>query len=459
MSLPATPRARFAREMRRSAVLAVPLTLGHLSAGLIGFVDSAVAGHHGTATLAGVSVGNALYWLPMMVPMGTLMSLPPYVSELDGQGRRNEVAPLFRQSLWLAVVLGVLLFAFLSVVGRALQPMGIAPDVRPHAEAFLAGIRWGIPAFTLYLCMRYLSDGLHWTLPTMLLGFGGLLVLAPLGYALAFGRFGFPPMGAGGLGIASAVMMWGQALAFAVYLWRARRFADLQLFAHFEWPHAPTLKRLLLTGLPIGVTVAMEGGLFITTSLLIGRLGEVPSAAHQIAINVASLCFMVPMGLAEATTVRVGHALGRGDRDGLRRAIFAGYALLLATQTLSAILLVTGNHLIVAAYTRDAAVAALAAQLLLLAALFQYPDGVQVISAGALRGLQDTRMPMLLAAFAYWGVGMPVGAGLGLGLGWGPKGMWIGLTAGLAVAAVLLSMRVLRSSRTRPLPINGVTSG
>lgn len=446
-----THAPRFAGEVRTTAILAAPLVVGHLSTGLIGFVDSVIAGHHGTATLASVAVGTALFWLPMMVPMGTLMSLPPSVSQLDGAGRRGEIGPLFRQALWLAAGLGVLLFAFLSVVGIALRPMGIAADVQPGTLAFLHGIRWGVPALTLYLCMRYLSDGLHWTLPTMLLGFGGLLVLVPLGYVLTFGSYGLPGFaiegrGAGGLGMASAIMMWAQAAAFALYLWRSPRFADLQLFAHLERPRWPPIRGLLATGLPIGVTVAMEGSLFIVTALLIGRLGAVPVAAHQIAINVASLCFMIPMGLAEATTVRVGHALGRGNAFDVRRAAFAGYALALGTQSFSALALLLGHDAVVALYTRDAAVAALAASLLLYAAAFQFPDGIQVVSAGALRGLRDTRVPMLLAALAYWGIGMPLGAGLGLWLGWGPRGMWIGLIAGLSVAALLLCRRFLRSS-------------
>ena len=437
--------------MLHSARLAMPLAAGHLSHGLVGFVDAVVAGHHGTETLAAVAVGTALFWLPMMVPMGTLMALPPSVSQLDGAGRRGEIGPLFRQALWLASGLGLLLFGLLSLFPLALAPMGIAPDIIPGATEFLLAIRWGIPAFTLYLAMRYLSDGLHWTMPTMLLGFGGLLLLAPLGYVLTNGVGGFPEMGAAGLGWASAAMFWLQALAFLAYLSRARRFADLQLFARFEAPQWPVLRRLLATGLPIGVTVAMEGSLFIVTALLIGRLGELPVAAHQIAINVASLCFMIPFGVAEATTVRVGHALGRGDRQGVRLAYFAGLVLVLATQALAALVMLLGNHAIAGLYTADVAVATLAASLLLYAALFQFPDGIQVLSAGALRGLQDTRVPMLLAALAYWGIGMPVGVGLGLVLGWGPKGMWLGLTAGLSVAAFLLARRFLRSSLRVPM--------
>ena len=448
---PSADSPRFADEVRQSARLAAPLAAGHLSHGLVAFVDTVVAGRHGTTTLAAVAVGTALFWLPMMLPMGTLMALPPSVSQLDGARRRGEIGPLWRQSLWLALGLGALLFALVTVLPLMLGPMGIAADIIPGATGFLHAIRWGIPAFTVYLCMRYLSDGLHWSLPTMLIGFGGLLLLAPGGYVLTNGLFGLPEMGAAGLGWASAAMFWGQLLAFALYLRLSPRFADLGLYAHWERPQWATIRGLLGRGLPIGVTITMEGSLFIVTALLIGRLGEVPVAAHQIAINVASLCFMIPFGVAEATTVRVGHALGRGDRDGIRRAYFAGLALVLGTQALSALVMLLGNHAIVGLYTGDAVVGALAASLLLYAALFQFPDGVQVLSAGALRGLNDTRVPMWLAALAYWGIGMPVGAGLGLALGWGPRGMWLGLTAGLSVAAVLLARRFLRSSLRVPI--------
>ncbi|AXA85161.1 MATE family efflux transporter [Lysobacter oculi] len=447
--LPASPGWR--RELSRTGQLAAPLAAGHLATGMIGLVDSLIAGRHGTATLAAVSVGTAMFWLPMMIPMGTLMALPPSISQMDGAGRRDEIAPLFRQALWLALALGVLLLGLMSLFPLALDAIGIAPGIQPGATAFIHGIRWGVPALTLYLAMRYLCDGLHWSLPTMLFGLGGLLVLAPLGYALAFGRWGFPELGAGGLGIASAAMMWAQALGFALYLACSKRFADLHLFSHFDAPSRPAIGGLLKTGLPIGVTVAMEGSLFIVTALLIGRLGEVPAAAHQIAINVSSLCFMIPFGIAEATTVRVGNALGRGDRAGILRAARAGLTLVMGTQLLSGLLMVFGHDVIARGYTQDAAVAALAGSLLLFAAAFQFPDGVQVLSAGALRGLKDTRVPMWLAALAYWGIGMPLGAGLGLGLGWGPRGMWLGLIAGLCCAAFLLARRFLSSARRIPI--------
>lgn len=451
-----SPHQRFGNELRTSARLAAPLIAGHVSTGLIGLVDALIAGRHGTATLAAVSVGTALFWLPLLVPMGTLIAVPASVSQLDGAGRRDEIGPLFRQALWLALMLGLGMFLFLSAIPLGLERFGIAPEIRPGATAFVHGIRWGAPALALFLCMRYLCDGLHFTVPTMVLGFGGLLLLIPTGYALTFGLGGLPALGAGGLGLASALVMWLQALGLSAYLARAQRFRDLHLLDRYDPPHWPPIRGLLALGLPIGFTWLMEGGLFVATALVIGRLGQVPAAAHQIAINVASLCFMVPMALAEATTVRVGHAVGRDDRDGIRRAAFAGYVLVLGIQAVTVTTLLLGSDAIAAAYTGDPAVIALASSLLLLAAAFQFPDGVQVLSVGALRGLKDTRMPMLIAAFAYWGIGMPLGAVLGLGLGdrvqaQGPVGMWIGLIAGLTVAAVLLGLRFLRISRRVPI--------
>ena len=453
MSPPAAHPPRLRHELRATATLALPLVLGHVSTGLISFVDNVIAGRHGTLTLASVTVGTALLYLPMMVPLGTLIALTASVSQLDGAGRRDEIAPLFRQALWLGLGLGLVMFAFLSAAPLLLDAFGIAADIVPGATAFCHAVRWGAPALVLGFCMRYVSEGTHWTWPTMAFGFGGLLALAPLGYALTFGFGPLPEMGAAGLGTASAIAMWLQTLGFAAYLWKSRRFAPLGLFAHLEWPRWAPIRGLLAVGLPIGVTVLMEGGLFIATALLIARLGEVPAAAHQIAINVAALCFMLPMGLAEATTVRVGHALGAGDPDGVRRAARAGYAIVLVTQTCSAIALLLGHGAVVAVYTADLAVAAMASTLLLYAAAFQFPDGIQVMSAGSLRGLRDTRVPMFLAMAAYWGLGMPLGAGLGLGLGWGPQGMWAGLIVGLSAAAVLMGWRLSWRLNRLPLPV------
>jgi MATE family multidrug resistance protein len=283
----------------------------------------------------------------------------------------------------------------------------------------------------------------------MVFGLGGLLILAPLGYVLANGKLGFPELGAQGLGIASAVMMWCQALCFGVYLWRGSRLAHLRLFDRFELPCRAGIGDLLKTGMPIGIAILMQGSLFIVTSLLIGRLGSTYLAAHQIAVNLAQLCFMIPLAVAEATTVRVGHALGRGDQGGVRRAAWAGCVIVVLAQCVAALMLLTGHDAIASIYSRDIAVTALASTLLLYTAALQLPDGLQMLSTGALRGLQDTRVPMWLAIFCYWGVGVPLGAGLAFGLDWGPQGIWVGLITALTLATLLMGWRFIHSSRIR----------
>ncbi|MGY2441789.1 MATE family efflux transporter [Pseudomonas sp. SDO52101_S400] len=441
------PRYGALREIRATALLSLPLVIGHLCAGLIAFVDNLIAGNHGTETLAAVTLGTALLWLPMLVPIGTLIALTASVARLHGAERADEIGPIFRQALWLALFMGGLMFGFLSLAPLLLAPAGIAPEIIPGAQAFLQAVRWGSPALTLFFCMRYLCEGMHWMRPTMLFSFGGLLLLAPLGYVLTNGKLGFAEMGAEGLGIASALMMWLQALLFAVYLWRGKRLAHLQLFVRFDPPRLAGIVDLLKVGLPIGVAILTQGSLFIVTSLLIGRLGSTFLAAHQIAVNLAQLCFMIPVAVAEATTVRVGHALGRGDYKGVRQAAWAGGVIVLIAQSLSVLTMLLGNEAIAGWYSADVAVTALASTLLLYAAALQFPDGLQMLCAGALRGLQDTRVPMWLAIFCYWGVGLPLGCLMAFGLGWGPQGIWLGLISALTLAMVLMGGRFFLRSR------------
>jgi len=435
------------REIRATAWLALPLVIGHVSAGLIAFVDNLIAGNHGTDTLAAVTLGTALLWLPMLVPIGTLIALTASVARLHGADRISEIGPVFRQALWLALFMGGVMFAFLSLAPALLAPAGIAPQMIPGARDFLHAVRWGSPALTLFFCMRYLCEGMHWMRPTMILSFGGLLLLAPMGYVLTNGKLGFPELGAQGLGIASASLMWLQALLFACYLWRGKRLAHLQLFSRVDLPCRAGILDLLKVGMPIGIAILTQGSLFIVTSLLIGRLGSTFLAAHQIAVNLAQLCFMIPVAVAEATTVRVGHALGRGDFRAVRRAAYAGCAIVVVAQSFSMLAMLLGNQMIAGWYSSDLAVTALASTLLLYAAALQFPDGMQMLAAGALRGLQDTRIPMWLAIFCYWGIGLPLGCLMAFGMGWGPQGIWAGLITALTLATVLMGWRFVHRSR------------
>ena len=440
-------RARVAREIVATVRLALPLILAQLAAIGSNVIDTMLSGHYSAHVMAAVSVGASIWSLAIVSGIGVMMSVPPSVSQLDGAGRRAEVGAVFRQALWLGLVLGVLLWFAVRHAEPLVQLIGVTPTLYRSVGEFLHAISWGAPALTCYFALRGLSEGLSLTRPSMYFSLGGLVLLVPLGYVFMFGKLGLPPQGARGCGIATATVLWLEMLGFATYVLFHRNYRGLNLLERFEWPRWSRIRHLLHIGLPMAVTLLAEAGLFVGAALLMGTLGEDVAASHQVALNVASLFFMIPLGMAMAITVRVGNAVGRGDPAGVRYAGFCGIGLTLVTQMLSAGLMLGLPHFIAALYTHDAKVIGLAAQLLVLAGLFQFSDGIQVVSNGALRGLKDTRVPMAITLFAYWVVGMPVGWWLAFPHGLGARGMWMGLIAGLSVAAVLLFARFWRSSR------------
>ncbi|HWS40196.1 MAG TPA: MATE family efflux transporter [Arenimonas sp.] len=432
---------RLKQESRVSFKLGLPIALGQLASMAMSIVDTLLAGQHGSITLAAVAIGSAIWSLSMLICIGLMMAIPPTVSQLNGAGKRAEIAPIWRQALWLAVFVGILLFVFMRWSPQLLVLMQIEEAVRLPAAEFLHAVSWGAPGLALFFATRYLSEGLAWTQPTLVFGVVALILLVPVGSVLLFGYGPIPEMGAAGLGYATALIMWLEFIAFAVYLHKSVHFSDLGLLARFEWPKLVAIKQLLVLGVPMGIAIFMEGSLFVATALFIGQLGAVDVAAHQIALNVASASFMIPLGIALATTVRVGHAVGARDYSAVRWAMKAGLFLVLITQTLSAIMLIFAGNWISSLYTDDAAIASLASTLMVYAALFQYPDGIQALSGGALRGLKDTKIPMFITVFAYWAVGLSAGLFLGMNQGLRAPGFWLGLTIGLSVAAVLLFTR------------------
>ena len=228
--------ARLITEMRASFALALPLVLGQLSSVAMNVVDTLIAGHHSAQALAGVAVGSAVWSLVFLILIGVLMAVPPTVSHLNGAKQRHAVGRVFRQASWLAAVVSCGLFFLVRNAGPLLTLMGIDAEVQPSAQAFLSGISWGAPALALYLASRYVSEGVALTRPTMVFGIVGLLLLIPLGYALMHGRFGLPGLGPLGLGLATSIVLWLQAIGMLGWLAYSRRYADLALFSKFEWP-------------------------------------------------------------------------------------------------------------------------------------------------------------------------------------------------------------------------------
>jgi len=421
--------------------LALPLIIGQLSTMGMSVVDTLLAGRFNAHTLAAVAIGSSVWTLAFVCALGIMMALPPSVAQLRGSNLKERIAPLFRQALWLALMLGIMLWFLIRHTRLLLEFMRVDPAVIDDSLHFLRAISWGAPALSLYFALRGLSEGLGFTRPSMYFSFLGLVLLAPVGYVLMHGKLGFSAGGAAGLGKATSLVLWIQMLAFLIYvLWR-RHYRAYSLFEQFEWPQWKSIAELLRIGVPMGITLLMEAGLFVTAALLIGSLGETIVASHQVALNAASVAFMVPLGLALAITVRVGYAKGNNDPVAIRYAGFVGIGMTLFTQTVSSVCMTLFPHTIATLYTSETAVVSLASQLLMLAAVFQFSDGIQVAANGALRGLKDTRIPMFLTIFAYWAIGMPVGYYLAFSSGFGARGIWMGLIIGLTVAALLLFAR------------------
>lgn len=458
LTTPMRPATTLRKEMGEVARLAAPLVVGQLLAMLMNVADTVLGGQHGPHTLAVIAVGSAVWSLVLIACLGLLFAIPPNVAQCDGAGRRDEIAPLLSQALWIAWTIGLVLLVLLRSAGVLLDAMAVDPSLRADTSAFLKAASWGAPGLATFFALRFFCEGLGYTRATLYVSAMGLAVLIPLGYGLIFGRFGFLERGAVGAGIALAWTVWLQAIAMAVFVLRQPRFADLHLLRGFSRPRWAAIRDLLGLGLPIAFMILMEGSLFVVTALLIGSLGANAIASHQVAINVASITFMVPLGIGMATTIRVGNAIGAGDGARARAAAQSGLLLAIAAQLLSATALGLFAPQIAALYSSDAVVAGLAAQLMLYAAIFQFSDGLQVVAASALRGLKDARVPAILTAVAYWGIGMSVGWYCAFRLDRGAAGMWIGLIAGLTAAALFLLTRLYLRIRSLPRDIVGLSA-
>ena len=436
-----------ASEIRAIIRLAGPLVLTQLAGIGTNVLEIMLAGHLDPRVMGAVAVGANVWHFAAMGLIGIMMALSPSVAQLDGAGRRAESAALFRQSMWLGGLVGLAAVVALQIGGPILiAAIGITPALAAEATAFIRAASLGAPALALYVGCRGLTEGLSMPRPSFVFGLLGIAVLAPVGWFLMY----ILRLGAMGTGIALAVAIWVQFIGFLIYLRTSPRYHDLDWASGKRGPDVKILLDLFRLGGPMAVSVLMESGMFSATALLIGRFGDIAVSGHQIALSVASVTFMVPLGLAIATTVRVGNAAGRGDLRAVRRVAIIGLVLALASQAIAATLMLTLPNGIAGLYSADPDVVRFAAGLLILAALFQLSDGAQVTAAAALRGLKDAKVPMYITTIAYWAVGMPLGWFLTFTLDWRAPGMWWGLIAALSVAAALLWIRFAVLSR-RPL--------
>lgn len=440
---------RAARELAALAQLAWPLVIVNLSYIGMRFTDTVFAGQLSPEDLGAVSVGGDL-WMPVtLFIMGVLMAVSPLAAHAFGAGDRPLVASIVRQSAWIALVGSAAGILVLSQAESLMTAIGVAPELIPKASGYAAAISWGLPAIMLFYVLRFASEAVSQTRPLLLVAVVGLLLNILADWVLMYGKLGFPPLGAVGTGYASAIVQWAMFLVLLAWVWRAPVFRPFRLFERVERPRWSMIREQLGLGLPIAVSVFMEGGLFSAVGLLMATLGTTAVAGHQIAVNWGALMFMVPLGLAGGITVRVGQALGRGSPADARFAGMVGLVLCVVFMTISALFMLAFRKQIVGLYTDDATVTAMAMSLLFVAAAYQLFDGLQVGAAGVLRGYKDTRVPMIMTLIAYWGIGFQVAWFMGIRQQGGPVWVWIGLVAGLLAAGVLLTMRFWRRHARR----------
>jgi multidrug resistance protein, MATE family len=432
---------RIGADARTLLRLGGPLIVNNLATAGMTFADTVMAGQLGARELAGLAVGVSYYTLPYLLGMGVLMGLAPAVAHAYGAEQDQRIGMYTRQTLWLVLALSVVMVALLWQARWVLPIIGINEEILPIAIDYCEAVSWGLPAAFGFFALRFTSEGIGRTRPIMYIALLGLVLNVLGNWLLIYGKFGLPRMGAIGCAVATAISLWCMLIVLFIHMRRNRAYRAYEIFRRIEAPNRPALFELARIGVPIAGSLLCEGGLFIAAALLMGTMSPTIAAAHQIALNYASFMFMLPLAVNSATVVHVGHRLGAGDPQHARRAGFVGIGLCGGIMVVSALVIVIANDQIAHLYTRDPAVRELAASLLLMAAIFQVSDGLQVGAAGALRGYKDTTAALLICFVAYWMVGFPLAYLLGVDRGLGPLYVWVGLIAGLSVAALLLNWR------------------
>ncbi|MBD2460599.1 MATE family efflux transporter [Oscillatoria sp. FACHB-1407] len=437
---------RLKSEINACLILAVPLAGAQLAQAATSFADTVMMGLLGSETLAAGGLGAASFGVLLIVSTGIVSAVSPLVAEAYGAGRLEKVGRITAQGVWLAVLLALPITLLLWNVGSLMSRFGQAESTVVLTQGYLRAIAWGFLPALVFAAFRSTVTALSRPRPVLLITLGGTLFNVGANYVLMFGKFGLPAMGLTGIGLASSLSFWLALIALILYIQTQPVLLSCGLFRHlhqFDWKG---FRDLIGVGVPIGVLYAVEAGLFTITTFLMGTLGTTTLAAHQIALQTAALTFMVPMGISLATTVRVGQLIGQGNPQGARLAGYVGISIGALFMATMGVLMWTSPRSIVSLYLNlndpaNSPVISIATSLLGVAALFQIVDGIQAIAAGALRGLKDTRIPMLIGVIAYWGIGLTSGYLLGLQGELGGVGLWVGLALGLAIAAIVLTWR------------------
>lgn len=436
-------------ELRATLALAWPLVVSNLAATLLTTVDLILIGRLGADALGAAALATNLFHTCLMVGIGLVSAVAPLVAADYGRNRYGvrDIRRTVRQGLWAALAISCPILVILSLGEPLLIFAGQQPHVAAAAAEYLSALRWAFVPILLFIVLRIFMAALGRPGWGLAIALAGLPVNLSLAWLLIFGRLGAPALGLVGAGIATGLTATLALLALSAVLVTDRRLRRYHVFGRLWRPDWPRFRAVWRVGLPIAAALLLETSLFGASGLMMGVIGATELAAHTIALQIASICFVVPLGIGQAATIRVGHALGARDPAAIGRAGWSAFMLALAFTATTAIVLFSFPRLLIGAFIdleANPEVVRLAVSFLAFAALFQLADGSQVVGAGMLRGLQDTRVPMLMAGFGYWAIGAPLGWLLAIGLGVGGAGLWAGLAIGLTTVAALMIRRWIR---------------
>jgi MATE family multidrug resistance protein len=426
--------------------LAVPVVLSELGWMLMGVVDTIMVGRLGPAAIGAVAVGNAVCYTPSMFGMGLMLGLDTLVAQAYGREDHDECHRWLAQGVYLASMAAVPIMVGIALVSTFFARFGIAAEVAAPASGYMRVFLWGTLPLLLYGASRRYLQGVGQVRVITVTYVAANLVNWFLNWVLIYGKLGMPAMGVNGSALSTVFARVTMATALLGFAWRYERKRGHPLFRHWAGPQVARLKRLMKLGAPAGGQILLEVGAWNLATFSAGYLTPVALATHQIVLNYASVTYMVPLGISAAAAVSVGHAVGAGDRARARRAGWLALGLGTSFMLLAAMALLIWPRPLIELYTNDARVLAVGPGLLAIVAAFEVFDGIQTVSTGALRGLGETRAPMLANLVGYWVLGLPLGFFLCFGLRWGIYGLWIGLTLALVVIALALIARWKRDA-------------
>jgi MATE family multidrug resistance protein len=438
--MPAAPLLPTRDELRALLTLAVPVVTVQVGMMLMGVVDTLMVGHVSPAALAAVALGNLYFFAVAIFGMGVLMGLDPIIAQAVGAQDAPAIARGVQRGMLLAALLSLPAMLLLWPAGAVFAWLEQPADVIPLAAVYARLVIPGVLPFLVFAVLRQTLQAMGRLRSIVITIVAANLLNILLNYALVYGHFGLPPLGVAGSSIATTCSRWIMALALLGLSWPVLRRHLLPIRPEV-WL-LPPLGRMLRLGAPIGIQFELEYGAFGLTGILMGRLGTNQMAGHQVALNLASLTYMVPLGVSAAVAVLVGQAVGRGDAEGARRSARTALAVGATFMVVTGVLFLTIPRTFASLYTNSEAVLVMAAALLPLAGIFQVFDGIQVVASGVLRGLGDTRSPMVINIIGFWLVGIPTSLYLCFQAGLGARGLWWGLVLGLASVAVILIGRV-----------------